>query len=73
MNEKNIKLPLIPEPEEDTRTILTNKTPPIIKGGGGPNYICGKCGAVLMEEINSPYRNIVLLCPKCGSYNEVNI
>lgn len=75
MNEKNIKLEVIPKPAEGSQAIITNVKPPIIKGNGNVNYVCGKCGTILIENHTGGAHiiNIVLLCSKCGSYNKVNI
>jgi len=66
-----IKLSIIPKPREGSRTVIESKVSPVFKGEGDVNYICGNCGAILAEKVRQrQIRNIVVLCPKCGQYNE---
>ena len=67
-----MKLPTIPQPDEGTRAVLQSNKAPMIKGGGEYSYQCGNCGAFLIEGIEKgQIRNIVILCPRCGRYNEL--
>ena len=66
-----MKLNIVPEPPEKTRTVIESKVTPAFKGEGDIDYICGNCGVVLAEKIRQgQIRNIVIHCPKCGQYNE---
>ncbi len=66
-----IKLTTIEEPPEGTRTVIESKVTPTFKGEGDLDYICGGCGAIIAEKVRrGQIRNIVVLCPKCGKYNE---
>ena len=66
-----IKLAIIPEPREGSRTVIDSKVSPVFKGEGDVNYMCGACGAILAEKVRrGQVRNIVVRCPKCGQYSE---
>ncbi len=67
-----VKLKIIPEPKEGTRTVLAPDGPfPALKAHGTVNYICGSCGQLLLEGMERDgVQNIVIKCGKCGKYNE---
>jgi len=66
-----IKLKIIPKPPEGTRTVIESNVSPAFKSEGNVDYICGNCGALIAEKVRrGQIRNIVVLCPKCGHYNE---
>ena len=66
-----IKLSIIPEPPEGSRTVIESKVSPAFKGEGEVDYMCGSCGALIAEKVRlGQIRNIVVHCPKCGQYNE---
>ena len=65
----DIKLSVIPEPAEGTRTVFKGETKPLMRSAGSTNYLCGKCGEILVK--GGQAKNIVLRCPSCGSYNEL--
>lgn len=71
----NVILQVIPKPKEGTASILAMNDPsrlPIIKGSADTNYQCGTCHATLVQGVTQgQIRNMVLLCPKCGSYNRL--
>jgi hypothetical protein len=67
-----IKLKTIPQPDEGTRAVLQSNKAPMIRGAGEYNYLCGNCGALLVEGIEQgQIQNIVIICPRCGRYNEL--
>jgi len=67
-----IRLLVIPKPAEGTRTVFEVKTPPTIKGSGNLRMICDKCEEILVDGVlEGQIRNIVIRCPKCGSYCEI--
>jgi DNA-directed RNA polymerase subunit RPC12/RpoP len=68
----NRKLKIIKEPNKE-QTVYSSKTLPVIKSkGGNTTYLCGNCGAKIGETIiEGKFKNVVLKCPKCSSYNEV--
>lgn len=43
---------------------------PFIKGNSDVDYLCGNCGHLLAESVNSEQvEDITFECPVCGSYN----
>lgn len=71
---------VIPEPENMGFGILDYRgEPPFIKGGGFDprawDSKCGGCGVVLIENVSSVmpmFKNAILRCPKCGSFNVID-
>ncbi len=59
--------------KEDTRTIFTtHDKDALVKGIELESYTCGNCGFVLAENVMvNTYREIILQCPSCKSYNEI--
>lgn len=73
MTMTDIRLKVIPQPEEGTRTVLAvaDRTA-IYKGSGSNNYLCGNCDFVLLEGIDhGQMSNVVLRCSACQSHNEM--
>ncbi len=68
---KIIKLHVIPPPSAETKTIFAiDEKDVLIKGVELESHLCGNCGFVLAENIMVyNYRDIVLQCPNCKSYN----
>ena len=72
-----VKAKKIPKPEENSEAVFRLKegTPyfgPFIRGSGSTTYTCELCGTVLVENVyHGKIRNLVFLCPKCGSYNKI--
>lgn len=69
-----IKLSVIPEPAEGTRTVFVIQGQfPAFSGKGETDLVCGHCGQVLVEGIGADavIKNVVVKCPKCGDYNEI--
>jgi hypothetical protein len=71
---KQIKLLVIPEPAERTRTVLLQaSTQPLFTGEEkeAPDYVCGKCDSVLIAKTTKLlFLNIVIKCFRCGAYND---
>lgn len=69
------KMHVIPEPAEGARAVIAGGRAPLIKGepgAGSASYSCGSCGTVLIEGVETDQvGGIVLKCPNCGSYNQV--
>lgn len=61
---------LVPDPKKSS--VLFNVTE---EGNPGPeriNYICGKCGALLIKgAAKGQFSRLVLHCNKCDSYNDL--
>lgn len=71
-----IKMKIIETPKEENRAIFKSGNSSndfiFIVGKGDTNYICGKCGNVLCKSVfKNQIENIVFVCPKCNSYNEI--
>jgi predicted RNA-binding Zn-ribbon protein involved in translation (DUF1610 family) len=47
--------------------------PPILNAGDNAiNFICAKCGVVLMHAEEGQVHNLAILCTGCGSYNSTD-
>ena len=70
----HIKLHVIPEPAEGTRSVLIKTNPGlVISATDAPNVVmdCGACGERLIQGCRSnQVVNIVLRCTACGVFNE---
>ena len=54
------------------RIILDREELPMLRRDGDTEYRCGSCDIVLAEQVWAwEVRNVVFLCPSCGSHNEV--
>lgn len=43
----------------------------VLSGQGGNDYVCGKCGALLLSKVPKPiFGNGALRCNSCGRYND---
>ena len=66
------KANIIPEPAPGTKTIIDQKVLPIAVSSGDVNILCGSCSSVLFQGMAADtIFNMVVKCPKCGSFNEV--
>lgn len=71
----NVALKVIPEPAEGTRTVIDTSSDlkgPAFTGQGEVNYLCGECGLMLAEGMESAAQisNMVIRCWRCESFNE---
>jgi hypothetical protein len=70
------RLKVIPEPAENTRSVLAggeSRDSLIIEGEAGVDlsYDCGACGSPLAYGVRpGQLQNLVLRCNKCGAFNE---
>ncbi|MBK5133607.1 hypothetical protein JJE00_04165 [Candidatus Bathyarchaeota archaeon] len=74
----NKQLKVISKPNPDSVTLLLPKkgeTLPLIKFDGDLDLLCGNCNEILVEGIieEDQIKNVVIRCPTCRSYNEVNM
>jgi len=69
---KIIKLQVIFPSNVDKRIIfITNDKDALVKGVELESHVCGCCGFILAENVMTyNYRDIILQCPNCKSYNE---
>jgi len=72
------KLGIIPEPQENTRTVYASNPDvlPVIKGETGDiDLACGNCGVILVSKITTiqQIENIVIKCPQCDEFNDVTL
>lgn len=67
----NIKMKVVPKPKKGTGTVIAKKTKePYFKDEGKDNYVCGKCGHILIADWGEgEIEGICLRCPICESYN----
>ena len=67
------KLTIIEKPKKLSMAVVHgygDKVPPLFKGEGSINYLCGKCDAILAQRVwDISLSNIVVQCPNCQSYN----
>lgn len=71
----HIRLHVIPEPAEGTRSVLifAGEGTVAIKGDVAPNLVmdCGSCGAPLVQGVPvSQIESVVFKCNGCGAFNE---
>lgn len=69
------RLVVISRPAEGTRTVFTTDGPDslLVQGEAGMDlsYDCGSCGAPLAYGVRpGQLQKLVLLCNRCGAYNE---
>jgi DNA-directed RNA polymerase subunit RPC12/RpoP len=69
---RKAKLQIIKKPAETSRAIFSFvDTKPKLIGEGNIDYVCGTCGATLVERgWKQSLSNVVIRCPSCQSYNE---
>lgn len=48
---------------------------PVVRGGGNMSYRCAGCYGILLESIDVGRfpKPTVFVCPKCGTYNGLNV
>lgn len=72
--DKHIPLKIIPEPDPNTRAVISKGGEDSIFFIGyqvGVAFVCGNCSAYLAIGIPKlPIPNVVLQCNKCGKFNE---
>jgi ribosomal protein S27AE len=66
------KTRVIRRPKSGTRPILVLHKAPALRGeNGSDKYLCGGCGATLLEAISEgvDLGEIALKCPECGAFS----
>ena len=77
MNNQSTKiiLPTIPPPKSGEGSVIAASggfRGPFFKGSGGIDLHCGKCLAPVAEGMGpGQIKNLILLCPHCGTHNAV--
>jgi predicted RNA-binding Zn-ribbon protein involved in translation (DUF1610 family) len=72
-SKRRIRLAVIPEPEQGTRSVIiyTGEGTVVMRGGGNVIMECGSCGARLVDGLKTAQlQGIVLKCPQCQAFNE---
>ena len=67
---------VIPPPPNNTRSVIVYTGPGTVamRGSGNVTMVCGNCGSPLLENVKtSQFRNLVVLCKNCSSFNETLI
>ena len=68
------KLNIIEEPKQLSRAVVHgsgNKVPPLFKGEGNIDYLCGHCEFLLAKRVwDVSISNIVVQCPSCHRHND---
>ena len=77
MRKFNLKLPVIPEPEQNTRTVFvqppSDNPHPFLRGHGPADLLCGNCTFKLAQGLGpGQITDLVLKCPRCDSYNDIH-
>ena len=63
-----------PPPQRITRTIILCEVLPALRGGGEVDYLCGFCGAVIVEAVDrGQLRQLAFKCPTCVRYSELPV
>jgi hypothetical protein len=66
------KMTRFPPPQRISRTIILCEVLPALRGGGEVDYLCGSCGAVIVEAVDrGQLRQLAFKCPTCVRYSEV--
>ncbi|HEY1199088.1 MAG TPA: hypothetical protein VGG32_10275 [Thermoplasmata archaeon] len=73
---KKIEVATTP-PEVQGRAVLMPEytVVPVFKGKGDRHYTCAECGITLIQGLgpNQHIVNVVIRCPKCKAFNDVNV
>jgi hypothetical protein len=67
-----VKARIVPEPEARGRSIIAPPIAPAIRGNGSLDILCGGCGTVLIERVQShlALHNMIIRCPRCRQCND---
>jgi hypothetical protein len=67
---QRMRLRVVPRPAGGTNT----KAPPVLDAGSGTiDYICGRCGTVLMHANEGQVHGVVIECLQCGTSNATDM
>jgi DNA-directed RNA polymerase subunit RPC12/RpoP len=67
---QRMRLRVVARPAGGTNT----KAPPILDASSGTiDYICGRCGTVLMHANEGEVHGVVIECLQCGAFNATDM
>lgn len=72
---KSIRLTVLSESAARTRGVLqlTADSTVIVRGAGGADYVCGKCGSVLLAQVERQmFQNAAGRCNQCNRANDLS-
>jgi len=69
-NNPRVGLKVIPTPAAGTHVV--SAPPVLIASTHTIDYVCGKCGTVLMHAEIGQVHNLTIHCTACGSYNSTD-
>jgi hypothetical protein len=59
-------------PQRITRTIIASEVLPALRGGGEVDFLCGFCGAVIVEGVDrGQLLRLGFKCPMCTRFSEL--
>ena len=72
---QGVHLKVIPPVEPNKRNLVKSKDQDIealiVGDEDAPPFLCGECGRILVKGRKLEHiRGVVLVCPKCGAYND---
>lgn len=68
----------VPRSDAEMRFVQEGSHLPLLKGLGGISYLCGSCGALLIQDVTlhdiQGYmsQRAIFQCPACTSYGEID-
>lgn len=69
-----VTMSVVAEPPIGARSVLSavGGPGPLVSGGGGQDFLCGGCGAVVLEKTDlGELAGVLYRCPSCGSHCEI--
>jgi hypothetical protein len=58
-------------PQRVTQTIIIGEVLPALRGEGDVDYLCGYCGAVIVEAVGrGQLQQLAFKCPRCVRFSE---
>lgn len=67
-----VELTVTRPPAENANPRTPELVPPLFRGRGGTDYVCGNCGAVIASGMG-PDQHVIIdrtVCAGCGAENE---
>ncbi len=70
----DIKCTVLPKPHPSSAVLDSRATiVPYFNGTGPDSYFCGNCNFLVAKNITKgQIQNLVVTCPQCKSFNELN-